>query len=297
MTPAAYDEDATPPAAAPSPPDATAAAPPAAVGDRAPSAAARPATPPPGPPLALTAYALGGPLPPIRPAPARRDWMDATPDGFANRCLPLTIANAHGWEILGGCAFEAYWTGGPAPHDVRIARRVGDEDKRPAPVAHFGSGVLTFHVEALFRTDPGVSLWVGGSPNLLRDGIGPLTGIVETDWSPASFTMNWRFTRPNHVVRFLPGEPVCFVFPVPRDLIARTVPRAAPLAADPDLAARHAAWRESRGAFNTALKEPGAPEREAGWQRGYHRGRIGEARAEHGHATRVSPRPFPPLEG
>jgi Family of unknown function (DUF6065) len=29
-----------------------------------------------------------------------RAWMDATDQRFAYRCLPLNIANAHGWEIL-----------------------------------------------------------------------------------------------------------------------------------------------------------------------------------------------------
>ena len=29
-----------------------------------------------------------------------RAWMDATPHSFAYRCLPLTVANSHGWEIL-----------------------------------------------------------------------------------------------------------------------------------------------------------------------------------------------------
>ena len=31
-----------------------------------------------------------------------------------------------------------------------------------APISHFGSGVLTFHVNALFRTEPGINLWVTG---------------------------------------------------------------------------------------------------------------------------------------
>ena len=48
----------------------------------------------------LTCFLHPGWQPLIRPAPARRDWMDATPESFAYRCLPLDIANAHGWELL-----------------------------------------------------------------------------------------------------------------------------------------------------------------------------------------------------
>lgn len=36
---------------------------------------------------------------PLTPAPIDRDWMDATPDRFAYRCLPLVIANQAGWVI------------------------------------------------------------------------------------------------------------------------------------------------------------------------------------------------------
>ena len=33
-------------------------------------------------------------------APADRDWMDATPNRFANRCLPLRIAAQAGWFVV-----------------------------------------------------------------------------------------------------------------------------------------------------------------------------------------------------
>ena len=47
----------------------------------------------------LTCYLHPGWSPRIRPAEPTRDWMTNTPKSFAYRCLPLNIANAHGWEI------------------------------------------------------------------------------------------------------------------------------------------------------------------------------------------------------
>ena len=35
----------------------------------------------------------------IRPASAERSWIDDTRRQFAKRCLPLMVANAHGWQI------------------------------------------------------------------------------------------------------------------------------------------------------------------------------------------------------
>lgn len=53
-------------------------------------------------------------------------------------------------------------------------------------VSHFGAGVVTFTVPYLFRTPPSYNLHVRGPTNMPKDGIYPLEGIVETDWSQAS---------------------------------------------------------------------------------------------------------------
>ena len=127
--------------------------------------------------MKLICYPTSGIAPRIRPGPAAREWMDRAPESFAYRCLPLTIANAHGWEVLSPCAFTAVWTGGVGKEAVRIE---ADAPERLRPISHFGSGILTFHVPALFRTEPGVNLWVTGPVNRPKDGIAPLSGVIET---------------------------------------------------------------------------------------------------------------------
>ncbi len=161
----------------------------------------------------LDCYLFEGWNPRIRPAARQRGWMDASPEAFAYRCLPLTIANTHGWEILCHADFSARWNGGSRAEDIEIRLEDG-HDLISAPVSLFGQGVITFHIAGLFQTSRGWNLWVGGPPNDPRDGIAPLTGIIETDWSPYSFTMNWRFTRPDHWVRFAAGDAICCFFPV-----------------------------------------------------------------------------------
>ncbi|WP_042832409.1 DUF6065 family protein, partial [Xanthomonas citri] len=47
--------------------------------------------------MKLIAHVLDGHTLDIRPAPHERAWMDATEQRYAYRCLPLAIANAHGW--------------------------------------------------------------------------------------------------------------------------------------------------------------------------------------------------------
>ena len=83
----------------------------------------RPQRPGPGPSSESGAhrivwYGEHGPAPEIRPAPLQRDWMDATPEKYAYRCLPLNIANAQGWELLNIGGFTATWNGGASKEAI-----------------------------------------------------------------------------------------------------------------------------------------------------------------------------------
>jgi hypothetical protein len=240
--------------------------------------------------MQLIAYVIDGHDVDLRPAPVDRDWMEATGERFAYRCLPLNIANAHGWEI--GCAagFTAHWTGGQGLDAIEIRPDPGTA----APVvSHFGYGILTFHVPCIMRTPPGYDLMVQGPINRPRDAIAPLSGVVETDWAPYTFTMNWAFTHAGVPVRFERGEPFCHLFPVKRGELESFEPVMRRLSDDADLKAQHETWARSRATFNAELHQAGSEARTRGWQKHYYRGidPTGRAGADD-HRTRVRLRPF-----
>ena len=240
----------------------------------------------------LICYLHPGWRPLIRPAPARRDWMDGTPDSFAYRCLPLNIANAHGWELLNPVAFDACWNGQSDTGAITIRPQAGGPAEGVA-TSLFGQGIVTFHIPGILRTPPGWNLWVGGSPNHPKDGISPLTGIVETDWSPFSFTMNWRFTRPNHWVHFAAGEPICFFFPVQRGLLDDIEPAMAPIEAEPDLLRRFQEWSRGRDSFVLQMADQPPPAPADRWQKHYYRGVDASGKEQIAdHRTRLRLRPF-----
>ncbi len=242
----------------------------------------------------LICYLHPGWEPWIRPAEATREWMTNTPESFAYRCLPLDIANAHGWEILWPFGFNACWAGG-ADTDAVLIHTPADVDPTRVPVSLFGQGILTFHISGLFRTPPGWNLWVGGSPNRPKDGIYPLTGIVETDWAPYTFTMNWRFTRPNHWVRFEAGEPICFVFPVQRGYLEEVTPRLVSMQDDPEIFEQFHAWSRSRDEFHARMARETPQAGSDKWQKDYYRGvgPTGQKGADD-HATKLRLSPFTP---
>jgi len=243
----------------------------------------------------LICYLHPGWEPLIRPAEASRDWMTATPDSFAYRCLPLNIANAHGWEILSPCAFEARWTGGTGTDQVDIRLSPGVKPDM-APVSLFGQGILTFHIAGLFRTPPGWNLWVGGSPNRPKEGVYPLTGIVETDWAPYTFTMNWRFVRRNHWVHFEAGEPVCFFFPVQRGYLQNVNPKFTPMESDPEVMRQFKEWGRSRDEFHARMARGASRSGSDTWQKNYYRGLdIDNRPGATDHSTKLRLKPFTDL--
>lgn len=259
-------------------------------------------------------------------APHGRDWMDTTYDRSAYRCLPLLIANQAGWLILNPATVRVKWDGGPNLDAIELQRwqpathpqvlaaaaaavggmipSIGDGQASrdihgaPAvpdsnfPMSHFGVGIITWTLPFLFRTPPGYNLLVRGPANQVKDGVAPLEGIVETDWSPSTFTMNWRMTRPDTWVTFAKGEPICMIVPQRRGELEEFTPEILPIGADPALDAANARWCESRGQFNTDRKQPGSVAAKAGWEKHYFQGTAPDGLVAPEHQTRLRLRPF-----
>ncbi len=241
--------------------------------------------------LNLTAYLVNDRPPAMRPGELKREWMDRTRDRFAYRCLPLTIANQSGWDLLCPASFTAIWNGGDSIHDLYVKC----DDPAPGAMSHFGHGVLTFEVSVLFRTAPGHNLWVKGPPNHPKDGICPLEGIVEADWSSATFTMNWKLTRPNHTVEFVQGEPFCRIVPYPRHYLGRFETATVSINDAPEVRERYEQWSRSRRQFNEELGSRAEAPKKMSWQKHYHHGRDSLGGRFEDHETKVRIKPFPPV--
>jgi len=235
-------------------------------------------------PLTLVAYPVSADPLPLRTAERPRQWMDDSPERYANRCLPLLIANQMGWDVLSPADVLARWNGGTAKESIEITVEDG-----PAwfAASHFGSGILTFSFGYLFRTPPGHALYCKGPANAPKDGIAPLEGFIETDWAPYTFTMNWKFTRRDQAVWFRRGEPIATLLPYPRDYLARFDPVIRDLGSDPALERDFNTWRQQRYQFIDALEDPESQARQQKWQRAYMLGRDVQQRDIEGHQTRL----------
>ena len=223
--------------------------------------------------MKLECYSLSARPPDLVPAPAARAWMDAFPDRHAYRCLPLAIANTHGWEVLSPCSFEAIWTGGLAMQDVTFRALDDYPWLNHFVVSNFTRGIVTFHTGYLFRTEPGWNLLATGPFNRPRDGIVPLTGVIETDWLPYPFTMNWHFTRPG-IARWEKGEPICTLFPVMQGALETVQPEIFNIEDNPELNEEYRAWGEKRTEFMKKFLRGDSETLKQAWQRYYFLGKM-----------------------
>jgi hypothetical protein len=224
-----------------------------------------------GPAMQLECFPLTNRPPELVPGRSQRGWMERFEDRHAYRCLPLTMANTSGWEVLCPMGFEAAWNGGKMQEDIMLIPDQNHPDFHEFVSSHFSHGIITFHVGYMFRTPPGWSMWCGGPPNHIKDGVQPLSGLVETDWLPFPFTMNWHFTRPGKV-RFEKGEPFCFITLVEDKKLESFDVVIKSLEADADLHGQYEAWAQRRHQFNERLFRKDPETTKAAWQRYYFRG-------------------------
>jgi hypothetical protein len=141
--------------------------------------------------------------------------------------------------------------------------------------SHFTHGIVTFFTGYLFVTEPGWDLLATGPFNEPRDGITPLTGIIETDWLPYPFTMNWHLTRPG-TVRFERGDPFCLIFPVQRAALESADIEIYDLKDSPELAKEYEVWLQKREEFMVKFHAEDEATVKQAWQKYYFQGVLPE---------------------
>ena len=200
--------------------------------------------------MKITAFPVVSDPLPIKRATVDRQWMDDTPERFAYRCLPLNIANQAGWKFTLDDDIVISWNGGPRTEDIQIYQ------SKNRFTSHFGAGIVTFHTGYIFKTYDDWSLWVRGVPNDIKDCIQPLDGIVETNWAPFTFTMNWKFTQPSKI-KFPKGSDICFVTPIHLSTLENFDVEIDNIDNFPEFRDDYLAWSKSRSDFIKMRKETG----------------------------------------
>lgn len=183
----------------------------------------------------------------------KRKWMDDT-NYHAYKCLPLNAANSFGWEILNPIKFDATWNGDLSYGGETIRFNFQPENekeeiflKQDGISSHFGNGIITFSgLNFILKTNLGCNILIKGPTNLFKYNAAALEAIMETDWLPYTFTLNWKIIKPNETVFFEKGEPIANFFPIPRGYIESFSAEEIKLKEDDELSIENKKWANKR---------------------------------------------------
>jgi hypothetical protein len=190
----------------------------------------------------------------IIPSSSKRDWMDDKAQHYAYYCTPLVTANQAGYTILYQNETEVFWDGGGKTSSVKIIHKIQNEYFSHC-LSHFTAGIVTFTFPVIFKTPPGWGLLVSGYPNNPINGLQPLEAIVETNWSPFTFTMNFKITETNKLIRIKENTPICRILPYPLNLNEKTNMKFSSIKNNKELNDQYSAWVNSRLTFNDHKRE------------------------------------------
>ena len=65
----------------------------------------------------------------IRQSRLKRDWMDNTYNKHAYQCLPMTVANVYGWEVVLKEDLIVQWDGGNTPPTILSGEKTSSSVK------------------------------------------------------------------------------------------------------------------------------------------------------------------------
>jgi len=180
--------------------------------------------------------------PEIKQSRLKRDWMDDTYNKHAYQCLPMTVANVSGWELILQQDVVVEWDGTNNPPKVLEGETLNNR----AVVIPSIIGIMSFATGWAFGTEDGYSTFISGSPNYFIDGAVPLSATIPSFWWPDEFNMNWKITKINEPVIFPKGMPFMHFTIVKNDLLESVQFKVENLWDKPDLMDQRMSYGEAK---------------------------------------------------
>jgi len=146
----------------------------------------------------------------IAPMSIKRDWMDATSEGHAYRCFPVTQSNVVGWSLSCTQDIEFYWNGinDQTPNHVDIMT---------APEGSYsgrGQSSISFNTGLVFRTDEDVSLFTINPVNYFNEDFETMSNLISTSFYDNPLPLAIKAKSPNKKVVIKAGTPVATIIPI-----------------------------------------------------------------------------------
>jgi hypothetical protein len=155
-------------------------------------------------------YKDEGPVANIEPLSAKRDWMEATFDKHAYRCLPVTLTNQLGWAISFPEDITFMWDGQISTSGEHVKVLAGEKYIQTGR----GQATVSFETGLVFRTPENYSLLTYNVPNMFMEGVAPYTTIISSSFFEGPLPVAWKVTKPFVPITIKAGQPIAAVFPI-----------------------------------------------------------------------------------
>lgn len=155
-------------------------------------------------------YKDDGPTANIEPLSAKRDWMEATFDKHAYRCLPVTLTNQLGWAISFPEDITFMWDGQISTSGEHVKVLNGEKYIQTGR----GQATVSFETGLVFRTPKNYSLLTYNIPNMFIDGVAPYTTLISSSFFEGPLPVAWKITKPFVPITIKANQPVAAVFPI-----------------------------------------------------------------------------------
>lgn len=155
-------------------------------------------------------YKDDGPVANIEPLSAKRDWMEATFDKHAYRCLPVTLTNQLGWAISFPEDITFMWDGQISTSGEHIKVLAGEKYIQTGR----GQATVSFETGLVFRTPENYSLLTYNVPNMFMEGVSPYTTIISSSFFEGPLPVAWKITKAFVPITIKANQPVAAVFPI-----------------------------------------------------------------------------------
>ena len=155
-------------------------------------------------------YKDNGPVANIEPLSAKRDWMEATFDKHAYRCLPVTLTNQLGWAISFPEDITFMWDGQISTSGEHVKVLAGEKYIQTGR----GQATVSFETGLVFRTSENYSLLTYNVPNMFMEGVSPYTTIISSSFFEGPLPVAWKITKAFVPITIKANQPVAAVFPI-----------------------------------------------------------------------------------
>jgi hypothetical protein len=145
----------------------------------------------------------------IQPMSIKRDWMDATSEGHAYRCFPVTQANVIGYSLSCKEDIEFIWDGinDQTPDHVTIFNPENAYSGR-------GQSSISLDTGLIFRTDEDVSILAINPVNSFNDEFETMSSLMSTSFFNNPFPLAIKAKIPNKKVTIKAGTAVATLIPI-----------------------------------------------------------------------------------